>query len=129
MQQTELFVIHHFEYVGVAVDHQAYTVFAEKFFHTRGPTSRVTAYVRHQHLHILDRKNVEFGALATHHAGVYIAGHGADGWHNVGQPLYYIVVSHVAGMPHLVAIGKMDCKPVVPHAVGIAEYANPFHGL
>ena len=85
--------------------------------------------MRQKHLHVLRHKHVKLGALATHHASVGIAGDGPHLRHNISQPLYDRVITHIAGMPHLIAICKMHGKAVVPLAVRIAQYAYALHGL
>lgn len=79
------------------------------------------------YFHIFDREAVGLGEFARHTTGVDIAAHGPDQRRDTAQAFDYAQVTHVAGVPYLVAALEVECETVVPATVGVGKYAYALH--
>lgn len=80
----------------------------------------VAANVLDEHVGSLDGEAVDLWVAQADVASVDIAMYGAEGAEGF-ELLGYLERTDVAGMPHLIALGKVPCVAFVPMAVGVRE--------
>lgn len=110
----------------MAIDHQFYPFISKEFFNPFAPLSGIATYMRKKYLDTLDLENIHFRAFPPHRPGVDISTHGPYRAY-FREPVDYCRVSHVAGVPNLIAAGEMSGKPLIPQSMRIADNTNPFH--
>ncbi len=112
--------------MGVTIHHQVYIPLLQQLFHTWRPPSRITADMSHKNLDPLAAEFENFRKLARHSPMIHITADGSDGTY-ILKTFRDGYVTYVSGMPYLVAFGEILSIPVIPVAVGVAQYANSFH--
>ena len=86
----------------------------------------VASNVGHHHVALLDLEPEHLTVAAAYLLPVDVAVHGAHGA-MAFQLVYDKLTANVAGMPYLVAVGKMDQVLVVPPAMGVRQQAYSLH--
>ena len=91
----------------------------EHRLHSRCIPPGIAAYVRHQHLHTLSCEDFHLFEAAAKHGSIYVAIHGPHHRGYTAQAVEYFLAAYVAGVPYLVATGKVCRIAVVPPGVGV----------
>ena len=120
MQQAQSLVVFHLQYVRVSADEQFGRMDKQAATDRSVVVSRITANVLDEHVGSLDGEAVDLWVAQADVASVDIAVYGAEGAEGF-ELLGYLERTDVAGMPHLIALGKVPCVAFVPMAVGVRE--------
>ena len=128
MEQVKRAVELHFQYVRVACDEQLGRRGKECGTYARVVVAGITAYMSHQHVHILTLPSQPFGEHPTEVTAIAVATDSPQRPEG-GKSLGHLSRSDVAGMPYLVAGLEVVQVLFVPIGVGIAEYSDFFHSF
>lgn len=58
---------------------------------------------------------------------IYIATNSTDNGTDLLETIQNTDIADIAGVPHLVALGEIAGKPIVPTGVGVAKDSYSFH--
>jgi hypothetical protein len=74
----------------------------------------ITTYVSHPHIYPFHRETFHLLASTTHIAMVDISRNSSNHRGYLLQTFYDGYITHITGMPNLIAISKMLCVAVIP---------------
>ena len=126
VQTSQFLVIHHLEYMRVTGNEKLWPFTAQYLAYGGGISAWITAYVCHYHVTLLDLETEQLTEAQAQIAPVDIAAHRT--YRTTGcQAVDNQWTSYVAGVPYLVAPGKMDEVLVIPTAMCVGEDSYAFH--
>ncbi len=126
VEALERAVVEDFEDVGVSGDEEVGRAHKELSANAAVVVSGVAADVFHQDVCVFATKAQGGGVEASQVSSVAVAADGAQGF-EAGKPLGEFECADVAGVPYLVAFGKMLGVALVPVSVGVGEESDAFH--
>ena len=126
MQQVQLLVVLNLENVAVATDEELGRTGVELVADAPIVATGISSDVRHQDVCALAVPSQFLGIHQTEVTSVAVADDSTQRT-ELGQPLGYFHAADVAGMPYLVALGKVFEVFRVPVGVGVGKEANAFH--
>ena len=126
MQATDFFIVHNLEDMGMPCNEQLRSLASQNIAYGGRVFAGIAAYVGHYHVALLYPETEQLTEAQAQIAPVDIAAHRT--YRTTGsQAVDNQWTSYVAGVPYLVAPGKMDEILVIPTAMCVGEDSYAFH--
>ena len=81
--------------------------------------ARITADMRHEHIHILHAETIRFVERISHVTTIHISEHGTGGL-ELPQAAQHLITAYIAGMPNFIDILEMLKDALIQSPVCIA---------